>query len=86
MWETWVGKIPWRRELLLTPLFWPGEFHGLYSLWGCKSRTRHSWKVSDFHFSLLVEASPDIITFIRGVRFRSREVRGGDKRVGVRKL
>jgi len=31
-----VGKIPWRRERLLTPAFWPGEFHGLYSLWGHK--------------------------------------------------
>ena len=27
----WVGKIPWRRECLPTPVFWPGEFHGLYS-------------------------------------------------------
>ena len=26
--ETWVGKIPWRRERLPTPVFWPGEFHG----------------------------------------------------------
>ena len=34
--DLWVGKIPWRRELLLTPVFWPGEFHGLYSVWGCK--------------------------------------------------
>ena len=25
-----VGKIPWRRERLPTPVFWPGEFHGLY--------------------------------------------------------
>ena len=24
----------WRR--LPTPVFWPGEFHGLYSPWGCK--------------------------------------------------
>ena len=32
----WVGKIPWRRERLLTPVFWPGEFHGLYSPWGHK--------------------------------------------------
>ena len=32
----WVGKIPWRRERLPTPVFWPGEFHGLYSPWGCK--------------------------------------------------
>ena len=27
----WVGKIPWRRERLATPVFWPGEFHGLQS-------------------------------------------------------
>ena len=25
----WVGKIPCRREVLSTPGFWPGEFHGL---------------------------------------------------------
>ena len=36
MWETWVGKIPWRREQLSTLVFWPGEFHGVYSPWGCK--------------------------------------------------
>ena len=35
-WVPWVGKIPWRRERLPTPVFWPGEFHGLYSPWGCK--------------------------------------------------
>ena len=34
--ETWVGKIPWRRERLPTPLFWREEFHGLYSPWGRK--------------------------------------------------
>ena len=28
--DPWVGKIPWRRERLPTPVFWPGEFHGLY--------------------------------------------------------
>ena len=32
----WVGKIPWRRERLPTPVFWPGEVHGLYSPWGHK--------------------------------------------------
>ena len=31
-----LGKIPWRREQVLTPVFWPGEFHGLYSPWGLK--------------------------------------------------
>ena len=32
----WVGKIPWRRERLSTPVFWPGELPGLYSSWGGK--------------------------------------------------
>ena len=31
----WVGKIPWRRERLPTPVFWPRDFHGLYSPRGC---------------------------------------------------
>ena len=30
----WVGKIPWRRERLPTPVCWPGEFHEMYSPWG----------------------------------------------------
>ena len=34
--DPWVGKIPYRRETLPTSLFWPGEFHGLYSPWGRK--------------------------------------------------
>ena len=32
----WVGKIPRKRERLPTPVFWPGECHGLYSPWSCK--------------------------------------------------
>ena len=35
MQETWVRslrwKVPWRRERLPTPVFWPREFHELYS-------------------------------------------------------
>ena len=31
--DPWVGNIPWRRERLPTPVFWPREFHGLYSPW-----------------------------------------------------
>ena len=34
--DPWVGKIPWRRERLPTPVFWPEEFHGLYSPWSHK--------------------------------------------------
>ena len=41
MFHPWVGKIPWRREWLPTPVFLPGEFHGQrslggYSPWGHK--------------------------------------------------
>ena len=32
----WLGKSPWRRERLPTPLFRPGEFYRLYSPWGRK--------------------------------------------------
>ena len=34
--DTWVGKIPWRKERLRTPGFWPEEFCRLYSPWDCK--------------------------------------------------
>ena len=37
MQETWVGKIPWRREWLPTSIFLPEEFHGQRSLVGCSS-------------------------------------------------
>ena len=40
MWDTWfdpwIGKVPWRKQRLPTPIFWPGEFHGLSSPWGCR--------------------------------------------------
>ena len=39
--QPWVGKISWTRERLPIPVFWPGEFHGLYSPWG--HRVRHDW-------------------------------------------
>ena len=32
--DPWVGKIPWRRERLPTPVFLPGEFHGQRNLEG----------------------------------------------------
>ena len=41
--DPWVRKIPWRREWLPIPVFFPGEFHGQKSLaclspWGSKDR------------------------------------------------
>ena len=61
--DPWVGKIPWRRERLPTPVLWPGEFHGErslggYSPWDCKEsdtteRLPHTevlWVLIAWHF------------------------------------
>ena len=40
--DPWVGKISWRKKRLPTPVFWPREFHGLYSPWG--HRVGHNWE------------------------------------------
>ena len=38
--ETWIRSLGWegprRRERLPTPVFWPGEFYGLYNPLGRK--------------------------------------------------
>ena len=36
--ETWVRSLGWEDPLEKgkAPVFWPGEFHGLYSPWGRK--------------------------------------------------
>ena len=77
MQETWVwsqvGKIPWRREWLPTPVFWPGKFHGQSSLLGCSPwgrRVRHDWsdwRVGTQHSSKLGDAAQD-----RSIRGRGR--------------
>ena len=35
--DSWVGKIPWRRKWIPTPVFLPGESHGQRSLVGSQS-------------------------------------------------
>ena len=52
--DLWVEKIPWRREWQLTPVFLPGEFHGLrslmgYSPWGCSE----SGTIEQLHFKIM---------------------------------
>ena len=40
MQETWIQSLGWEDPLekkrLPTPVFWPGEVHGLYNPWGRK--------------------------------------------------
>ena len=49
--KTWVQSLvwedPWRREMLPTPIFWPREFHGLYSPRGCKELDTTEWMSFD---------------------------------------
>ena len=57
MQETWVRslvqKIPWRRERLPTPVFWPGEFHGVYSPWGRKESDMTEWLSVSYIFCII---------------------------------
>ena len=45
----WVRKVPWRRERLPTPVFWPREFHELYS--PCCHKKSDTAKWLSLHFS-----------------------------------
>ena len=50
----YVGKIPWRRERLPTPVFWPGEFHGQKEPGGLQSTGSQSrTRLSDFHIHIV---------------------------------
>ena len=43
MWDTCVWSLGWEYPLekgIPTPVFWPGEFHGVYNPWGCKESDR----------------------------------------------
>ena len=45
--DSWVGKIPCRKEMLPIQVFWPGEFHGCIAHGVTKSGTQLSY----FHFT-----------------------------------
>ena len=61
---SWVGKIPWRRERLSTPVFWPGEFHGWYRPWGCKESDTTKWFSRHFTYWLSHKGSPSILEWV----------------------
>ena len=46
-----LGRSPGEGNSYPTLVLWPGEFHGLYSPWGCKeSDTTEQLSLSHFHF------------------------------------
>ena len=62
--DPWVGKIPWRRERLPTPVFFPGKSHGQRILAGCSPRGHRETRLSDgAHTALcILSATPSGVT------------------------
>ena len=54
MWGTWVRSLgredPLEKEMEPTPVFLPGESHGLRSLVGCSARGHSQTRLSDFTY------------------------------------
>ena len=67
MWKTWVWSLGWEdpleKEKLPVLVFWPGEFHGLYSPWG------HKWSDMTERLSLFTLKKVNIL-WDAGWRFR----------------
>ena len=57
MWETWVQFLGWddplEKGMLTHSVFWPGEFHWLYSPWGCKESDTTEWLSLSIHYNLI---------------------------------
>ena len=70
--DPWVGKIPWRRNWQLAPVFLPGKFHGerslvSYSPWGCKRDTTewlnmHAWPSTHLSDSEHDQEMPEVLS------------------------
>ena len=58
VWETWVESLGWsdplEKEKLPTPVFWPGEVHGLYSPWDHKELDTTERLSLHFHITQLI--------------------------------
>ena len=64
--DSWVGKIHWRRDRLPTPVFWPGEFRRLYSSWGRKESDTTERLSLHFHGVLRQpDLAPEKSVFLR---------------------
>ena len=55
-----MGKIPWRREGLPTPAFWPGKFHGLYGPWSRKE----SDTTERLSLFIKIASFPEVVIFM----------------------
>ena len=64
--DLWVGKIPWRREWLSTPVFLPGAFHGQGSLLGyspwSEKESDTAERLTQFQFAIRSLNMPPVLT------------------------
>ena len=56
--ETWVQSLGWEDPLergrLPIPVFWPGEFNGMYRPWGCKATAQDATERLSLSLSPLI--------------------------------
>ena len=77
--ETWVLSLGWEDPLKKgkASVFWPGEFHGLYSLWGRKEvgRTEQLSLLLSIHLGIFLKSLIFTLSKIRSLcRVLNREV------------
>ena len=75
--DPWVGKIPWRREWLPTPVLLPGEFHGQrslkdYSPPGCKE-SYMTERLTLLHWTINLEIYSTHLALHRLLRITTRD-------------
>ena len=72
-----LGRSPGEGKVYPTPVFWPGEFHGLCSPWGCKE----SDTTGRLSFSLKKQTSyTQIMIYLVGKQKKKRSEQGKKKR------
>ena len=54
--DTWVGKIPWRRKWQFTPVFLPGEFH-----WQRSLMVYRPWNLKEADRSERLNSAPELL-------------------------
>ena len=59
--DSWVGKIPWRRERLPTPVFQPRELHGMGS-----QKVGHDWATFTLIYHLSYEDRWAVCIYLTG--------------------
>ena len=76
--DSWVEKIPWRKDRLPTPVFLPGEFHEQrslagYSPWGRKDLDLTEW-LSTAQHSIQVQSKNVSVSFSMWISIHSSAV------------